>query len=124
MVKSILNEYNIATVFIELLTTDPPLPHILSHINSFYNFISYLCLMSIFSSHLGSRVPSCLFPTSFFLRKICKHLSFLTHVCTYVSPISLFFVEQFNNLRTVKIEKLLIMLFSPFSCHFQHLKSS
>jgi len=122
MVKSLLY----STIFMELLTTAPLLPHILSHINSFYNFISYFCLMSItFFSHLRLCVPSCLFPTSFFFgRKICKHLSLLIHVCIYVSSISFFFVEHFNNiLRTAKIPKLLIVLFSPFSYHFQHLRS-
>jgi len=67
MVKSLLY----STAFIELLTTAPILPHILGHINPFYNFISYFCLMSIiFSSHLRLCVPSCFFLISFLTKNL------------------------------------------------------
>jgi hypothetical protein len=88
------------------------------HQSNSYHSISLTSIL-ILSIHLRLGLPSGLFPTGF-----TTYILFSPHSCYMSCPSYLHWLDGSNyTWRSVQVKKLLIMQFSPTSCHFIPLRS-
>jgi hypothetical protein len=94
----------------------------LSQITPFYTTSFYLRSILILSTHLRLCLPSSLLPSSFPTKFLYEFLAI--HLCYMPFPSRPPLLDHSNyTWRRVQVMNLLIMQFSPTSCHFISLRS-